>query len=178
MTIDPLSQYASYPFDTDDSFKQGLTDILSSNPRFAGTDAQPDESTLRQIKVFYFNRVTGNSLTVDEVNAHEKETKTNSSLEISSSPNSATPQPSTLPMSLSSSITGSDSSNSAVDATISSPDEPQILSFAQIKALIESGNLDQIPNNKKIPEDLNEAAPSQSNVPSRKKPWETAALSM
>lgn len=69
-----------------------------------------------------------------------------------------------------------------------------MLSFAELKELIETGNVDKIPNNKIIPEGLNvmsfttalcatqfsftltmiqDAPPSQSTAPARKKPWET-----
>lgn len=34
------------------------------------------------------------------------------------------------------------------------PEEPRVLSFAELKELIESGRVDQIPNNKVIPEKL------------------------
>jgi len=34
-------------------------------------------------------------------------------------------------------------------------DENRVLTFAELKGLIESGNLDKIPNNKIIPETLN-----------------------
>ncbi|PPQ99303.1 hypothetical protein CVT24_009171 [Panaeolus cyanescens] len=54
-------------------------------------------------------------------------------------------------------------------------DETRVLSFAELKELIESGNVDKIPNNKIIPEAINDAPPSESVTPARKKPWEIAA---
>ena len=68
-------------------------------------------------------------------------------------------------------------------------DQNCVLTFAELKELIETGNVDKIPNNKIIPEGLNvryrgfvlreseltllqDAPPSQSTAPSRKKPWE------
>ena len=36
-----------------------------------------------------------------------------------------------------------------------STDEPRTLSFAELKALIEEGKTDQIPNNRQIPNELN-----------------------
>jgi hypothetical protein len=53
-------------------------------------------------------------------------------------------------------------------------DKNRVLSFAELKELIETGNVDKIPNNKIIPEGLNDAPPSQSTAPARKKPWEAA----
>jgi len=72
-------------------------------------------------------------------------------------------------------------------------DETRTLTFAELKELIETGKVDQIPNNKVIPEALNvsaatfpnrndvqsiffqDASPSDSTVPVRKKPWELVA---
>ncbi|KAH9064610.1 hypothetical protein EDB87DRAFT_1598359 [Lactarius vividus] len=49
------------------------------------------------------------------------------------------------------------------------------LTFAELQALIDQGKTDEIPNNKHIPDALNDAAPSQSSAPQRKKPWEVAS---
>jgi hypothetical protein len=70
-------------------------------------------------------------------------------------------------------------------------DESRTLTFAELKELIEQGKTDQIPNNRPIPEAINvscifmlvcipsfiyslpqDAAPSESTAPTRKKPWE------
>ena len=51
---------------------------------------------------------------------------------------------------------------SSVDsAQVNSPatDENHVLTFAELKELIESGNMDKIPNNKIIPETLNVRLP-------------------
>jgi len=70
-------------------------------------------------------------------------------------------------------------------------DESHTLTFAELKDLIEQDKTDQIPNNRHIPEAINvnlsflsilftfyrfnqDAPPSESTVPSRKKPWEFA----
>ncbi|KAF8270008.1 hypothetical protein EI94DRAFT_1430430, partial [Lactarius quietus] len=47
--------------------------------------------------------------------------------------------------------------------------------FTELQALIEQGKTDEIPNNKHIPDALNDAPPSQSSAPQRKKPWEVAS---
>ncbi|KAH8981927.1 hypothetical protein EDB86DRAFT_3086629 [Lactarius hatsudake] len=49
------------------------------------------------------------------------------------------------------------------------------LTFAELQALIDQGKTDEIPNNKHIPDALNDAVPSQSSAPQRKKPWEVAS---
>ncbi|KAF5348025.1 hypothetical protein D9758_010037 [Tetrapyrgos nigripes] len=170
-----LPQYMSFPFDTDESFKQGLTDILSSNPQYAGTGKEPDESTLRQIRVFYFNRVTGNSLNLAEVEAYEEELKAASTISLVSEPVNSPVPPSSPSLSSTSLSNTSAPSDPAVANTTS--DEPDVLTFAQLKALIESGNIDQIPNNKKIPDNLNDAPASESTAQTKKKPWEVAASS-
>ncbi|KAI0252852.1 hypothetical protein BJV78DRAFT_1124107 [Lactifluus subvellereus] len=54
---------------------------------------------------------------------------------------------------------------------------PRTLTFAELQTLIEQGRTDEIPNNKPIPDALNETPPSQSNAPPRKKPWELAVQS-
>jgi len=51
-------------------------------------------------------------------------------------------------------------------------DESRTLTFAELKELIEQGKTDQIPNNGPIPEAINDATPSESTAPTRKKPWE------
>jgi len=56
-----------------------------------------------------------------------------------------------------------------------SVDESRTLTFAELKELIEQGKTDQIPNNRQIPEVINDAPPSASTAPSRKKPWEIAS---
>jgi hypothetical protein len=71
------------------------------------------------------------------------------------------------------------------------PEESRILTFAEIKDLIEQGKTDQIPNNKYIPNVISvcdgglsckhvltvaltsqDALPSESTAQLRKKPWE------
>lgn len=70
-------------------------------------------------------------------------------------------------------------------------EEPRVLSFAELKELIEQGKTDQIPNNRVIPNELSvrislgalilrsdmegtqKEIPSVSTAPARKKPWET-----
>ncbi|PVG04545.1 hypothetical protein CPB86DRAFT_746361 [Serendipita vermifera] len=46
------------------------------------------------------------------------------------------------------------------------------LTFAEIKHLIETGQAHLIPNNKVIPDQLNDAQPSVSQIQAKKKPWE------
>ncbi|KAK7040723.1 hypothetical protein VNI00_009629 [Paramarasmius palmivorus] len=62
-----LNQYASFPFDSDDAFKQGLAGIIARSP----PEANHDEIS-RKAKVFYFNRVTGNTLSIEEAETFEQ----------------------------------------------------------------------------------------------------------
>jgi len=84
----------------------------------------------------------------------------------------------------------------AQDQAVSPPilETPRTLTFAELQTLIEQGKTDEIPNNKHIPDAINvvsiscavignnmlsiiftqEAPPSQSIAPQRKKPWELA----
>ena len=69
------------------------------------------------------NSLTGTAVTVEEARAARAE-------QISSAPSQTSAQTSLDP---------------------STQDEPRILTFAQLKALIEQGRTDEIPNNKVIP---------------------------
>lgn len=99
------------------------------------------------MRVFYFNRyasirsnvvyaltslfsTTGNSLSIDEVQAHENS--------LSSPSNDA-------------SMPGRHNTNTDIE----SEGAERVLSFAQIQALIEAGRLDEIPYNKNISKELN-----------------------
>jgi len=64
------------------------------------------------------------------------------------------------------------------EATTEQPEVPvaRTFTFTELQALIEQGKTDEIPNNKHIPDALNDAPPSQSSAPQRKKPWEVASL--
>jgi len=57
------------------------------------------------------------------------------------------------------------------------PEAPRTLTFAELQSLIKQGKTDEIPNNKHIPDTINEAVPSQSSAPQRKKPWEVPSQS-
>ncbi|KAF7440182.1 hypothetical protein PC9H_000526 [Pleurotus ostreatus] len=57
----------------------------------------------------------------------------------------------------------------------SDSNEPRVLSFAELQELIQSGRVDEIPNNRIIPDTLNEAPPSESKTPAKLKPWEKEA---
>lgn len=148
----PLEQYASYPFNTDEIYQQGLVDILTSDSFMNVISTEEREEILRRTRVFYFNKTSGNSITLDEAREYDQHSQKGS---IATTP-AAIVAP--LPTSLS-------------DQT-RNEEETRVLSFAELKELIEAGRLDQIPNNKVIPNDLNEAYPSSSTTPTRKKPWE------
>jgi hypothetical protein len=141
-TAPTIQQYASFPFDTDVDYQQGLDSILAGGALNSSTDEQAREEMLLKTRVFYFNRMTGNSLTIEE--ARQAESGNLDRALYSHSPD-------------------------AQDHT----EEAPVLSFVQLKELIESGKMDQIPNNKLIPTGLNDAPASTSSAVPRKKPWET-----
>ncbi|KAJ3774606.1 hypothetical protein FB446DRAFT_464817 [Lentinula raphanica] len=136
-----LAQYLAFPFESDVNFKNGLSDIVS----VAGVSSDVPEDTLQAMRVFYFNRMTGHSLSVADVQAHEMK-KAGTRDSPSSFPNTA----------------GADSE----------PHDTIPLSFEQIKALIEAERFDEIPNNKTISAELNPVSTGRSAVRPPKKPWE------
>ncbi|KAK0484653.1 hypothetical protein IW261DRAFT_1668341 [Armillaria novae-zelandiae] len=135
--MDPtiLQQFLTYPFDSDENYQQGLAGILATNP---------NNAVLLNTQVFYFNRLTGGSITVADVLAYRQQ-----STSVSESVPSSNP------------------------AAIES-EEPKVLTFAQLQELIEAGKLDGIPNNRTISGELNSSPPSQSATSTRRKPWETS----
>jgi len=116
---------------------------------------------VRQSEVFYFNRITGHSITVEDTHRYEQ------------------------------SLCASTATDMTATSGLTS-DEPRVLTFMEIKDLIEQDRTDQIPNNKHIPDTVNvcsessygsililvlasqDASPSESTAQSRKKPWEMA----
>ncbi|KAJ7253015.1 hypothetical protein B0H12DRAFT_1117056 [Mycena haematopus] len=151
--VAPLQLYASYPFSSDEEYQNGLQSIIAAGALANDPPEDVREEILRRTRVFYFNRVTGHAISMDEAREFEHAQR----------------------------VTGDDASNSALPPAASglgdaSADaEPVVLSFAQLQALIEAGRADQIPNNKIIPDELNDEAPSTSTAPVRKKPWEVSA---
>jgi len=102
------------------------------------------EVIVRRARVFYFNRMTGNSLTPESVAEHE--------------PSLGAVPPAIDPV---------------TDFAAQGHEETRFLSFTELRALIEEGKTDLIPNNRVISDALNNARPSESVTMPRKKPWET-----
>ncbi|KAI0039121.1 hypothetical protein FA95DRAFT_1504616 [Auriscalpium vulgare] len=148
---DAVLRYANHPFATDDVYLQGLSGIVS-NGTVEGLDDEGRQRVLRKTRVFYFNQLTGSSITEEEAEAAEGTRRTHAD--------------STSPVSLS----------NTTDLSGTPNEESRTLSFAELQLLIEQGKTDQIPNNKHIPEELNEAPPSQSISNTRRKPWEAAVV--
>ncbi|KAJ7178084.1 hypothetical protein C8R46DRAFT_1212799 [Mycena filopes] len=142
----PLQQYAAYPFTEDDEYQNGLASILAGGALDNDPPPEIREEILRRTRVFYFNRVTGHAISMDEAREFEHARRAEAPPDAAAAP-----------------------------APTTDDGEPVVLSFAQLQALIEAGRADQIPNNKIIPEDLNDAAPSASAAPVRRKPWEVLA---
>ncbi|KAJ7291305.1 hypothetical protein C8J57DRAFT_1272188 [Mycena rebaudengoi] len=151
--VDPLHRYAMYPFSTDDEYQSGLASIIAGGALDNNPPEEIKEEILRRTRVFYFNSVTGNSITMDEAREYEQSHPSNIPRE-------------TLPL-------HQLPVSPSAEEQIPPQEPPVILSFAQLQELIEAGKADQIPNNKIIPEEINDAPPSTSTAPARKKPWET-----
>ncbi|KIM71172.1 hypothetical protein PILCRDRAFT_83051 [Piloderma croceum F 1598] len=131
--VDVVKLFRDYPFSTDEMYQQGLASIVADGVLEGKTETEK-EVILRKTELFYFNRITGHALTLENICETDPTT-----------------------------------------TSASAADESRTLTFAELKDLIEEGKTDQIPNNKYIPEAINEAPPSESQAPSRKKPWEIAA---
>ncbi|TFK25412.1 hypothetical protein FA15DRAFT_590471 [Coprinopsis marcescibilis] len=148
-----LQQYAAYPFALDDTYQQGLASILAGGVLNGDATAEVKDEILRRTRVFYFNKTTGNDLSMDEARAYE--------LSLQGAQLHASEADTASELATSQNLTTSE-------------EEPRVLTFAELKELIESGKTDQIPNNKIIPEKFSEEAPSQSTAQVRRKPWEAA----
>ncbi|KAL1704237.1 hypothetical protein EV121DRAFT_206225 [Schizophyllum commune] len=145
-----LEQYGAYDFAKDDVYLQGLASIIAGG---ALRDA-PDnvrEEILRRTRVFYFNN------------------RPSDAPQPSFDTTSITNEPST---SVATSPTAPPSSSATNGAGTETANPPRTLTFVELQALIEAGRVDEIPNNREIPDKLNDAPPSQSTAAPRKKPWE------
>ncbi|KAJ8585261.1 hypothetical protein M405DRAFT_865537 [Rhizopogon salebrosus TDB-379] len=136
-----LRSFFSFPFSSDEVYQQGLADLFSRDALRGRSEVEKAEIVL-QTQLFYFNRVTGQNLTAEDVWSHQDRADPRTFTE-------------TAP-----------SSSSYQDR------ENRPLTFAELKTLIEEGKTDSIPNNKDIPDTLNDAPPSTSVAPVRRKPWE------
>ncbi|KZP20468.1 hypothetical protein FIBSPDRAFT_932175 [Athelia psychrophila] len=147
ITSDTIEAFCSYPFSTDEGFqayrKEGLASIITSGVLVDKTE-QEKQLILKTAEVFYFNRVTSNSLAVEDIPTTEPSPDMGSSV-------------------------------SEHVAPASTGEESHTLTFSELKDLIEQGKTDDIPNNKIIPEAINDAPPSESVALARKKPWENAS---
>ncbi|KAG2130120.1 hypothetical protein BD769DRAFT_1334695, partial [Suillus cothurnatus] len=139
-----LHSFLTFPFSSDEVYQQGLADLLAHGAMSGKTDVEKAETILRT-QLFYFNRMAGQNLTIEDVRSHQ---------------NTVNSQNITVTTDLSPL-----SSNSGTG-------EARLLTFAELTMLIKQGKTDDIPNNKFIPETLNDAPPSASIALVRKKPWE------
>jgi len=138
-----IEAYGAYPFSSDATYQQGLASILAAGTLDVNSPPGVREELERRTRVFYFNKITGSSITMNEARDYELSLHTSTS-----------------------------TVNDAQVVNSPAADENRVLTLAELKELIESGNMDKVPNNKIIPETLNEAPPSQSTAPAKKKPWE------
>ncbi|KAH9830617.1 uncharacterized protein C8Q71DRAFT_361185 [Rhodofomes roseus] len=152
MPVDPVEAFLAYSFSTDAVFQQGLESIVASGA-LEGKSEEERAVILRSSQVFYFNRAIGCSITMDEVNERERSRQL-------------------VPATNAVNSNGHSDDPAVALSTQQSDVEPRTLSFSELKALIEQGKTDQIPNNRQIPNELNQATPSQSTTGLRRKPWE------
>ncbi|KAN0139246.1 hypothetical protein V8E53_002747 [Lactarius tabidus] len=152
---DPLATYAGYSFEDDQSYQAGLSTLYSSGALDDLSD-EAKEDLLRKSRVFYFNQVHGGNLSESDAKQLEVVGGGRTPDIISSSADRC----------------------SVPEAAGVEPEGPvtaRTLTFTELQALVEQGKTDEIPNNKHIPDALNDAPPSQSSAPQRKKPWEVAS---
>ncbi|KAI0320421.1 hypothetical protein OF83DRAFT_595745 [Amylostereum chailletii] len=167
-TSEALEAYAKHPFDTDVEYQQGLVGITSSGV-LDGLSKEEKRTMMRRTRVFYFNKMKGYSISEDDAKRIEGMLCIASGIQcrkpvLEQSPAAlASPSPSQT--------SGTESSTAIAQSSIA--EEPRVLSFAELQELILQGKTDQIPNNKHIPDILNDAPPSQSIAAPKKKPWET-----
>ncbi|KAK0220920.1 hypothetical protein EDD85DRAFT_862547 [Armillaria nabsnona] len=83
--MDPaiLQQFLEYPFESDEAYQQGLAGILATNP---------SNAVLLNTRVFYFNRLTGSSITVADVLAYRQQSTSVSESAPSSNPTAEEPR--------------------------------------------------------------------------------------
>ncbi|KIJ59867.1 hypothetical protein HYDPIDRAFT_161787 [Hydnomerulius pinastri MD-312] len=143
-----LDQFFSHPFSSDEAFQLGLSGILAHESMNGKSDKERSELILKS-KLFYFNRTIGQNLTLEDVQAR-------------STADLQTPQ------------SGDEYARTSSE---SQDGEMRTLTFSELKSLIEQGKTENIPNNKVIPDTLNDGTPSQSIAPVRMKPWEVASQS-
>jgi hypothetical protein len=124
--------------------KQGLASLLAGGA--VPEDATPEmrDEILRRTRVFYFNKQTGFNLSMDE--AREYEASLLSALSTAG-------------------ISVAEATAPASDNTVSPSAEERVLTFAELKDLIESGKVDQIPNNKLIPEKFSVSSLTMIELP-------------
>jgi len=133
------SAFRTFSFATDQEYQAGLQGILASDT-FKDKSDEEKENTLRMSRVFYFNKVTGNSITPGDALNFESLV---------------------------------DGDNLAEQRhRLAAGDGVRALTFAELKALIEQGKTECVPNNRLIPNILNDAPPSENAAQIRKKPWE------
>jgi len=165
-----VQHFLAYPFTTDQVYQQGLSAILTDDVLAGKSDAEKAELR-RRAELFYFNRIFGISLTLEDIQTYEA-TVASAQNQISSAAGSDGTTAAYTGSEASTQQVGSEPHQYRGGSEGNGAEEERALTFAELKVLIEEGKTDGIPNNKTIPDVINEASPSQSSVPVRKKPWE------
>ncbi|KAH8112240.1 hypothetical protein DFH11DRAFT_514976 [Phellopilus nigrolimitatus] len=144
-------QFFAYPFDTDQVFQEGLSSILDSVQKGGRVTELQEHDVLGRAKAFYFSKITGQTITWEEI-----QSASNARAEITQT------------------LTGVEG---RIKSSVASNPASECIefTFAEITALIESGQTHLIPNNEEIPTGINENAPTPSRQEPRRKPWEARA---
>jgi len=143
---DTLASYKNFPFSTDEGYQQGLKGILT-NGTLDGKSDEEQAHLLRLSRVFYFNRLTCLSISAEDALRVEQDIIPDV-------------EPATDPLQL--------------QTIVQEEKASRILTFTEIKELIEQGKTDNIPNNRVVPDILNDGPPSESKARIRAKPWESS----
>ncbi|KAI9569334.1 hypothetical protein HD554DRAFT_2171489 [Boletus coccyginus] len=142
-----LDHFHTFPFSSDEAFQQGLSGILAHESTSQIPDNERSELILKT-KIFYFNRVTGHNISLEDIHQARCTADLNRF--------------------------HAQSGNEFRTSSGAEHGEMRTLTFAELKSLIEQGKTDDIPNCNIIPDTLNDGVPSESTVPLRRKPWEVA----
>lgn len=166
-----------YPWAEDSTFLAGLASILSSQP--PDTDRTQLESLALQVRCFYYNRQHNTSVDPTAYGAwRQKQNPLNMSPllpdnSLQSSGNVSNGEISSMSNNDNVSSTSTalnQHATSASETAHPSGEVPQPASFAEIVALIQSG--EPIPGIRDIPDTVLTGQGSESTQPPRRKPWE------
>ncbi|KAL4071798.1 hypothetical protein J3A83DRAFT_2913481 [Scleroderma citrinum] len=138
-----LRKFSVYPFSSDEVFQQGLIRILEHDDSAQVISEQGRSELELRTQLFYFNRQTGCDLSLEDVRSLTSRLSLLPSSMLESPPfTSPTHGYGHLPPPVELQAESSEA-------------PPRVLTFVELKDLIESGNAENIPYNKHIPDQIN-----------------------